>query len=54
MSQEPIYWIDEYAKKKPEELTCYATCIIDGYAWRVTVNGQTYCAGKADEIKEVS
>ena len=42
------YWIDEYAKKRPEELTSYATCVVDGYKWRVSPSGKTYCAGKAE------
>lgn len=58
MAQDKIYWEDEYAKKHPNELTSYATCIVDGYKWRVReVKGsspignllQTYCAGKAKE-----
>ena len=46
MAQETIYWIDPYTKKKPEELESYATCVIDGYGWRVTPSGRTVCSGK--------
>jgi len=41
-----ITWEDEYPKKDPRELTAYATCIIDGYKWRVDEEGKTYCAGR--------
>jgi len=46
MKQETVYWVDEYAKKKPEELQSYATCVIDGYCWKVSPSGRTYCSGK--------
>ena len=44
------YWIDEYAKKRPEELTSCATCVVDGYKWRVRKDGTTYCAGRATKV----
>jgi len=47
------YWTDEYDKKKPEELTSYATYVDDwGYAWRVARSGRTYCAGKSENLKK--
>jgi len=46
MNQEPIYWIDPYAKKHDKELEAFATCVIDGYMWKVDKTGRTYCAGK--------
>ena len=46
MANEPIYWLDPYAKKSDKELQSYATCVIDGYGWRVSSSGKTYCSGK--------
>ena len=51
MVQESIYWTDEYPKKDARELQSHATCIIDGYKWRVHPSGRTYCAGKVKEVK---
>jgi len=47
-----IYWTDQYTKKDPKEFDSYATCVIDGRAWRVSKSGQTYCAGKIEKLKE--
>ena len=47
MAQDTIYWIDPYANKKhKDELESYATCVIDGYGWRVAPSGRRYCSGK--------
>lgn len=48
----PIYWIEQYPKKKPEHLDSFQTCVIDGYCWRVSPSGRTYCAGKLEDLKE--
>jgi len=45
-----IYWIDLYAKKDPRNLDSYATCVIDGYGWRVSKTGRTYCAGEVEKL----
>ena len=47
MAQDKITWEDEYAKKHKDEWPTAATCIIDGYRWRVDEEGRTYCAGKS-------
>ena len=52
MTQEAIYWTDPYAKKNDKELQSYATCIVDGYSWRVAKSGKTYCAGKVENLKK--
>jgi len=52
MKNEAITWTDPYAKKDPKEAECFATCVIDGYAWRVAPEGQTYCAGKAENLNK--
>lgn len=51
----PIDWIDRYdlpSGADPKKyLTAYATCVIDGYGWRISKSGQTYCSGKVKEVK---
>jgi len=46
---EQITWEDEYPVKNPRELISYATCIVDGYKWRVDEKGKTYCAGRKEQ-----
>ena len=54
MAQDAIYWLDPYAKKGKDELQGYATCVIDGYGWRVSPSGKTYCSGKVKkEVRHV-
>tara|TARA_Y100000310_G_scaffold204700_1_gene204932 strand:- start:4353 stop:4517 length:165 start_codon:yes stop_codon:yes gene_type:complete len=48
--KDAIYWIDQYAKKDPHNLDSYATCVVDGYKWRLEENGKTYCAGKVEKL----
>lgn len=50
---EPVYWIDPYAKKTAQELDSHATCVIDGWAWRISPDLKTYCAGKVENLKGV-
>ena len=40
-----IIWVDPYAKKRPEELQTFATCIVDGQGYRISNTGRTYCVG---------
>jgi len=54
VKMEAIYWIDPYAKKSDKELDSYATCVIDGWAWRLTKELKTYCAGKVENLKRRS
>jgi len=48
--RDSIYWIDPYDKKSDKELQAYATCVIDGYGWRLTPQLKTYCAGKVEDL----
>lgn len=51
MKQEGVYWKDQYAKKGDKELQCEQTCVVDGYGWKVSPSGRTYCSGKVKEGK---
>lgn len=49
--QSNVYWLGEYAKKHPEELTSYKYCVVDGFCWTTATDGRLFCAGPVEKIK---
>ncbi len=52
LKRDNIYWVGPYMVKNDKELQAYKYCVVEGFCWTVSKEGEVFCAGTVEKIKQ--